>query len=66
MNDAQLRETEAANIHKELGKRADVALNVYLTHVILILMMMIMMMMMMMMMIMMMILMTMMMILKIG
>ena len=45
MNDAQLRETEAASIHKELGKRADVALNVYLTHVILILMMMMMMMM---------------------
>ena len=61
MNDAQLRETEAASIHKELGKRADVALNVYLTHIILILMMM-----MMMMMIMMMILMTMMMMLKIG
>ena len=59
MNDAQLRETEAASIHKELGKRADVALNVYLTHIILILMMM-------MMMIMMMILMTMMMMLKIG
>ena len=51
MNDAQLRETEAASIHKELGKRADVALNVYLTHVILILMMMMMMMMMMMIMI---------------
>ena len=62
MNDAQLRETEAASIHKELGKRADVALNVYLTHIILILMMM----MMMMMMIIMMILMTMMMMLKIG
>ena len=47
MNDAQLRETEAASIHKELGKRVDVALNVYLTHIILILMMMILMMMMM-------------------
>ena len=47
MNDAQLRETEAASIHKELGKRVDVALNVYLTHVILILMMTILMMMMM-------------------
>ena len=39
MNDAQLRETGAASIHKELGKRVDVALNVYLTHVIFILMM---------------------------
>ena len=39
MNDAQLRETGPASIHKELGKRVDVALNVYLTHVILILMM---------------------------
>lgn len=56
MNDAQLRETEAASIHKELGKRVDVAFNVYLTHVILILKMMMMMM----------ILMTMMMILKMG
>ena len=60
MNDAQLRETEAASIHKELGKRVDVAFNIYLTHVILILKMMMMMMMMMM------ILMTMMMILKMG
>ena len=40
MNEAQLRETGAASIHKELGKTVDVALNVYLTtHVILILMM---------------------------
>ena len=45
MNDAQLRETEAASIHKELGKRVDVAVNVYLTHVIFIMMMMMMMMM---------------------
>ena len=48
MNDAQLRETEAASIHKELGSRVDIALNVNLTHVILILMMMTTMMMMMM------------------